>query len=104
ELPNIRPLLQYLENDSNKMHCIPLPQYFFSTYYSQPYFGLKELDRLMHYMVPLFFYTHNFVIEEVLHYIEELYKFSHKLIKNTLHSFSHGLINFRKCPIRGSSK
>jgi hypothetical protein len=34
----------------------------------------------MHYMVPLFFlYTQrNFVIEEVLHYIKELYKFSHK--------------------------
>ena len=52
----------------------------------------------MHYMVTLFFYTHNFVIEEVLHYIKELYKFSHKWIKNTLHSFSHGLINFRECP------
>src|ERR1700738_4997239 len=78
ELSNIRPLLQYLENNSNKMHCIPLPQYFFSTYYSQPYFRLKELDKLMHYMVPLFFYTYNFVIEEVLHYIEELYKFYHK--------------------------
>ena len=55
----------------------------------------------MHYMVPLFFYTHNFVIEEVLHYIEELYKFSHKWIKYTLHSFSHGLINFRECPTLG---
>ena len=73
---------------------------FFSTYYSQPYFRLKELDKLMHYMVPLFFCTHNFVIEEVLYYIEELYKFSHKWIKNTLHSFSHGLINFRECPTR----
>jgi hypothetical protein len=29
-------------------------------------------------MVPLFIYTHNFVIKEVLHYIKELYKFSHK--------------------------
>ena len=29
-------------------------------------------------MVPLFFYTHNFVIEEVLHYTKELYKISHK--------------------------
>ena len=56
----------------------------------------------MYSMVPLFFYTHNFVIEEVLHYIEELYKFSHKWIKNTLHSFSHGLINFRECPTRMS--
>ena len=27
-------------------------------------------------MVPLFFYTHNFVIEEVLHYIKEFNKFS----------------------------
>ena len=32
----------------------------------------------MHYMVLLFFYTHNFVIEEDLHYIEELDKSSHK--------------------------
>jgi hypothetical protein len=54
----------------------------------------------MHYMVPLFFYTHNFEIEEVLHYIKELYKFSHKRIKNTLHSFSHGLIKFCECPTR----
>ena len=52
----------------------------------------------MHYMVPLFFYTHNFVIEEVLHYIEELYKYSHKWIKNALHFFLDGLINFRECP------
>ena len=29
-------------------------------------------------MVPLFFYTHNFGIEEVLHYIKELYELSHK--------------------------
>jgi hypothetical protein len=28
-------------------------------------------------MEPLFVNTHNFVIEEVLHYIKELYKFSH---------------------------
>ena len=28
-------------------------------------------------MIPLFFYIHNFVIEEVLHYIKELYEFSH---------------------------
>ena len=54
----------------------------------------------MHYMAPLIFYTHNFVIKEVLYYIEELYKFSHKWIRNTLHSFSHGLINFRECPTR----
>ena len=58
----------------------------------------------MHYMVPLFFYTHNFVIEEVLHYIKELYKFSHKWIKNTLHSFSHGLINFREGALPGGTK
>ena len=57
----------------------------------------------MHYMVPLFFYTYNFVIEEVLHYIKELYKFSHKGINNTLHSFSHGLINFRECPPRATT-
>jgi len=56
----------------------------------------------MHYMVPLFFYTHKFVIKEVLHYIKKLYKFSHKWIKSTLHSFSHGLINFRECPPRDS--
>ena len=36
----------------------------------------------------------------MLHYIKELYKFYHKWIKNTLHSFSHGLINFRECPPR----
>ena len=48
----------------------------------------------MHYMVPLFSNTHNFEIEEVLHYIWELYKISHKWIKNTLDSFSHGLIKF----------
>ena len=41
-------------------------------------------------MVPLFFYTHNLVIEEVLHYILELYIFSHKRINNTVHSFSNG--------------
>ena len=29
-------------------------------------------------MVPLFFYTHDFVIEEILHYIKELCKFSHE--------------------------
>ena len=29
-------------------------------------------------MIPLFFYIHKFVIEEVLHYIKELYEFSHK--------------------------
>ena len=58
----------------------------------------------MHYMVPLFFYTHNFVIEEVLHYIKELYKFSHKWIDNTLHSFSHGLIKFCECPTRAMKK
>jgi hypothetical protein len=52
----------------------------------------------MHYMVPFIFYTHNFVIEEVLHYIKELYNFYHKWIKNTLRSFSHGLINFCECP------
>ena len=32
----------------------------------------------MHYMVPLLLYTHNFVIEEVFHYIKELYEFSHR--------------------------
>ena len=32
----------------------------------------------MHYMVLLFFYTHNFGIEEVLHYIKELYSFYQK--------------------------
>ena len=53
----------------------------------------------MLYMVPFFFYTHNFVIEEVLHYIKELCKFSH-MNKKTLHSFSHGLINFCECPTR----
>ena len=57
----------------------------------------------MHYMVPLFLYTYNFVIQEVFHYIKELYKFSHEWIKNTLHSFSHGLINFRECPTRETS-
>ena len=55
--------------DHHKMHCIPLPQYVFSTYYFQPYFRLKHLDKLMHYMVPLFFYTHTLVIEEDLYYI-----------------------------------
>ena len=76
---------------------------FFSTYYSQPCFRLKYLDNLMHYMVPFFFYiyTHNFVIEEVLHHNKELCKFSHKCIKNTLHSFSYGSINFCECPTRG---
>jgi hypothetical protein len=29
-------------------------------------------------MVPLFYYTHQFVIKEVLHYIKELYNFFHK--------------------------
>ena len=38
---------------------------FYSTYYSQPYFRLKQLDKLMHNMVPLLFYTYNSVIEEV---------------------------------------
>jgi hypothetical protein len=45
----------------------------------------------MHYMVPLFFYTHNFVIEEVLHYIKELYKFYNKWIKKPYKKYSgHG--------------
>jgi hypothetical protein len=52
----------------------------------------------MHYILPLFFYTHNFVIEDFLHHIKELYNIPHKRIKNTLHSFSHGLINFHDCP------
>ena len=51
-------------------------------------------------MVPLFFYTHKFVIKEALHYIKELYNFFHIWIKSTLHSFSHGLINLRECPTR----
>jgi len=58
----------------------------------------------MHYMVPLLFYTHNFVIEEVLHYIKELYKSSHKSIKNTLHSFSHGLIIFCEFPTQAHGR
>jgi len=52
-------------------------------------------------MVPLLFLYTQPVIEEVLHYIKELYKFSHKWIKNTLHSFSRSLIIFCKCPTRG---
>ena len=60
----------------------------------------------MLYMVPLIFYTQNFVIVEVLHmvlhYIKYLNKYSHKWIKNILYSFSHGLINFRECPTQGS--
>jgi hypothetical protein len=86
------------------MHYIPLPQYIFYIYYSQPYFKLKWLDKLMHYMVPLYFYTHNFVIEEVIHYIKELYNFSHKWIKSTLHSFSHSLIIYLRVPYPGKER
>jgi hypothetical protein len=56
----------------------------------------------MHNMIPWFFYTHGFVIAEVLHYIKELYKFSHKWIKKILHSFSLGLIKFHECPTQAS--
>ena len=41
--------------DRHRMHCIPLPQFFSSTYNPQSYFRLKELDKLMHYMVPCLF-------------------------------------------------
>ena len=56
----------------------------------------------MHYVVPLVYYTRNFVIEEVLHYIQEFYKFSHKCIKKYNTFFLTSFIKFLRVPYPGA--
>jgi hypothetical protein len=52
----------------------------------------------MNYMVPLYIYTHNFEIEELFHYIKELYKFFSQMNKKYPTFFFTWLNNFLRVP------